>query len=172
MSKKKKIDEPEIQEEQTLEKEQTSQEEPAVQSEEEQWKEKYMRLLAEFDNYKKRTGREREQLFEDASIDTISKVLPVLDNLQRAVAIQVANEDAKGVLEGVEALKRQLEDILKQMGVTAIEAAGKEFDPLLHNAVMHIEDENYGANVVVEEFSPGYLYKEKVIRHSMVKVAN
>ena len=168
MSKKKKAEES-LQKEVVLEEE--TQEEQ-VQTEEAQWQDKYLRILAEFDNYKKRTNREREQLYADASIDAISNILPVLDNLQRAVAVEVAHEEAKCVLEGVEALKRQLEEILKQMGISAIEAVGKEFDPQLHNAVMHIDDENYGTNIVVEEFSTGYQYKEKVIRHSMVKVAN
>lgn len=180
MSKKKKADEPvqettdtvnQAQEDQI--KEQPKQEEPQQSSSEaDQWKDKYLRLLAEFDNYKKRTAREREQLYEDSAMDTISKILPALDSLQRAAAIEVSSEEAKGVLDGVLALKRQLEEILNQIGVNAIEALGKEFDPQLHNAVMHIEDESFGTNVIVEEFSTGYLYKDKVIRHSMVKVAN
>lgn len=151
-----------------LEKDKTVEE----QSKEDEWKDKYLRVLAEFDNYKKRTAKEKEMIYDDAVMDTVSKVLPVLDSFQSAMAVEVSSDDAKNVLKGIDVLKRQLDDILEKIGVKEIEAVGKEFDPQLHNAVMHVEDDNYGANIVVEEFSTGYLYKDKVIRHSMVKVAN
>jgi molecular chaperone GrpE len=130
------------------------------------------RTAAEFDNYKKRTAREKEALYQDATCDVVAAFLPVVDNLERA--IQAANNDAgnNSLKEGIELVYRQFGDVLKKLNVEVIEAVGKEFDPNLHNAVSHVEDENYGENEVVEEFQKGYILKDKVIRHSMVKVAN
>lgn len=132
---------------------------------------KYMRLLAEFDNFKKRTQKEKIQIYTDAAADVVEAVLPVFDNLQRAISSEVKS-DAKTVLDGVKLIEKQFEDALNNIGVTQIKAVGEQFDPEMHNAVMHIDDENFGDNTVVEEFAKGYKYKEKVIRHSMVKVAN
>lgn len=129
------------------------------------------RTAAEFDNYKKRTQKEKEALSLDASIDTISSLLPVVDNLERA--LKAAEEmEANPLKEGVEMVMRQLNECLGKLGVEPISAVGNSFDPELHNAVMHVTDEEQGENVVLEEFQKGYVMKGKVVRHSMVKVAN
>ncbi len=150
--------------------------EDAVQENAGEWKkkydelyDKYLRTLAEYDNFKKRTAKEKDELYSYAVADTLEKLLPVLDNLERAVD---AAEEKSPLADGVKMVLKQFADTLEKMDVAAIEAVGGEFDPKLHNAVMHVEDENVGANTVVEEFQKGYKYKEKVIRHSMVKVAN
>lgn len=138
-----------------------------------EWENKYKLLYAEFDNYRKRTTKEKDSRYADAVIDTVNAFLAVADNLDRAVTTTVESEDAKKVLEGVELVKKQMSDILAKLDVTPIKSVGEEFDPNLHNAVMHIEDENVTDNTVVEEFQKGYIYKnERVVRHSMVKVAN
>ncbi len=134
---------------------------------------KYLRLYAEFENYKKRTQKEKEARYADAVIDAVAEILPVLDNLDRALAFEVTSEDAKSFKEGVEMTKKQMLDSLTKLGVTEIKALGEEFNPNLHNAVMHTEDETVSENIVVEEFMKGYIYKnERVVRYSMVKVAN
>lgn len=134
---------------------------------------KYLRLYAEFENYKKRTQKEKDARYADAVIDSVAEILPVLDNLDRALAVEVTSEDAKSFKEGVEMTKKQMVDSLLKLGVTEITAVGEQFNPNLHNAVMHIDDETVGENVVVEEFMKGYIYKnERVVRYSMVKVAN
>jgi len=129
------------------------------------------RTAAEFDNYKKRTIKEKEALSLDVSIDMVNAFLPVVDNLERALK---AAEGMEGnpLKDGVELVMRQLKDCLDKLGVEAIEAVDNPFDPELHNAVMHVSDESYGENTVIEEFQKGYLMKGKVVRHSMVKVAN
>ncbi len=138
-----------------------------------EWEDKYKRLYAEFDNYQKRTAKEKDARYADAVIDTVSSFLEVSDNLDRAVAIEVSTDEAKKVLEGVALVKKQMTDTLSKLNVTEIKAVGEEFDPNIHNAVMHIEDENVTDNTIVEEFLKGYIYKEeRVVRHSMVKVAN
>lgn len=134
---------------------------------------KYLRLYAEFENYKKRTQKEKDARYADAVIDSVAEILPVLDNLDRALAVEVTSEDAKSFKEGVEMTKKQMLDSLTKLGVAEIKALGEEFNPNLHNAVMHVDDENVGENIVVEEFMKGYIYKnERVVRYSMVKVAN
>ncbi len=138
-----------------------------------EWEDKYKRLFAEFDNYQKRTAKEKDLRYADAVIDTVAAILEVADNLDRAVAVEVSSDEAKNVLEGVNLVKKQMSDTLSKLNVTEIKAVGEEFDPNLHNAVMHIEDEAITENTVVEEFLKGYIYKnERVVRHSMVKVAN
>lgn len=138
-----------------------------------QWEDKYKRLYAEFDNYQKRTAKEKDARYADAVIDTVACFLEVNDNLDRAIAVNVSTDEAKNVLEGVSLVKKQMTDTLSKLDVTQIKAVGEEFDPNLHNAVMHIEDEAITENTVVEEFLKGYIYKnERVVRHSMVKVAN
>ena len=132
---------------------------------------KHLRLMAEYDNFKKRTQKEKEELFDYATADTIEKLLPVIDNLERALD-SVKEEEKSTFSEGVEMVYKQILEIFEKLHVCKIEAIGKEFDPNLHNAVMHIEDENTEANIIVEEFMKGYKHKEKVIRYSMVKVAN
>ncbi|MBQ7986483.1 MAG: nucleotide exchange factor GrpE [Clostridia bacterium] len=134
---------------------------------------KYLRLYAEFENYKKRTQKEKDARYADAVIDSVAEILPVLDNLDRALAVEVTSEDAKSFKEGVEMTKKQMVDSLTKLGVTEIAAVGEQFNPNLHNAVMHIDDETVGENVVVEEFMKGYIYNnDRVVRYSMVKVAN
>ena len=132
-------------------------------------KEKFLRLAAEYDNYRKRSTKEREGLFADVKCDTVTQFLPVYDNLVRA--LQQATED-EAYKKGVEMIMSQFEETLKKLGVEEIPAVGKPFDPTRHNAVMHIEDENYGENEIVEEFAKGFICGDKVIRFSMVKVAN
>lgn len=135
--------------------------------------EKYLRLYAEFDNYKKRTQKEKDARYADAVIDTVAALLPVMDNLERALGVEVTSEDAKSLKDGVEMVKKQMNDALGALKVTEITAVGEEFDPNLHNAVMHIDDDAITENTVVEEFMKGYIYNnERVVRHSMVKVAN
>ncbi len=134
---------------------------------------KYLRLLAEYDNYQKRTTREKEARYADAVIDTVASFLPVLDDLGRASSLEVTSDEAKKVKEGVDLVLKKLQDVFKNLGVEEIKALGEEFDPNVHNAVLHIEDETIAENTVVEELMKGYIYKgERVIRHSMVKVAN
>jgi len=132
-------------------------------------KDKYLRLAAEFDNFKKRSQKERESLYQDVRSDTILKLLPVYDNLERALRQETADEAYK---KGVELTMSQLESISEGMGVKPIETVGKTFDPGLHDAVMHVEDENAGEGEIVEEFQKGFTLGDKVIRFSMVKVAN
>lgn len=132
-------------------------------------KDRYLRLLAEYDNYRKRTAKERESFYSMAKADTIERILPVFDNLERAVNNPTQDEAYK---KGVEMIFQQLKDIFKMLGVEMIEAHGKPFDPEKHNAVMHVEDENFGQNTIVEVFQQGFEIDGRVIRHSMVKVAN
>ncbi len=131
---------------------------------------KYLRTVAEYDNFKRRTVKEKEQLYKDSACDIISQILPVIDNLERALLAFGDKENE--YYKGVEMVMRQTEEIFSKMGVEAIKSVGEEFNPELHNAVMHIDDENYGDNIIAEEFQKGYKYKDKVIRYSMVKVAN
>lgn len=132
---------------------------------------KLMRTAAEFDNYKKRTAREKDEYYKNAVCDTIAQLLPVLDNLERAVSAAENAGETGGVLDGIKMVQKQFCDALTSIGVEAIDAMGKEFDPERHNAVMTGEGGDK-ENTVIEEFQKGYLYKDKVIRHSMVKVSN
>ena len=133
---------------------------------------KLKRSMAEFDNYRKRTDKEKSAMYEIGAKDVIEKILPVIDNFERG--LKSIPEDQKGgpVASGMEMIYKQLITVLSDLGVTPIEAVGQEFDPNLHNAVMHAEDEGLGENIVAEEFQKGYKYKDTVLRHSMVKVAN
>ena len=131
---------------------------------------KYQRTLAEFDNYRKRTMREKASMYDDGVRETIEKLLPVVDNLERAVSSAMDKDDS--LYKGIEMVLKQLKDTLTAMGVEEIPAVGQKFDPNLHAAVSHIEDENFGENEVSIEMLKGYRYKDKVIRHSMVQVAN
>ena len=134
-----------------------------------QQEDKYLRLAAEYDNYRKRTAKEKEALWGDARADTVSTFLPVYDNLERALKQETADEAFK---KGVEMTMNQLKEVLSKLGVTEIPALGQTFDPNLHNAVMHIDDESFGENEVAEVFQAGFQCGEKVIRFAMVKVAN
>ncbi|MGN0107146.1 MAG: nucleotide exchange factor GrpE [Hominilimicola sp.] len=134
---------------------------------------KYMRLYAEYDNFQKRSQREKDMRYGDAVIDAVAAILPIGDNLERALQTEVESEDAIKLKEGVEMVMKQFSEALAKLGVKPIEAQGEQFDPNLHNAVMHIEDETIDDNTVVEELMKGYIYKDnRVVRHSMVKVAN
>lgn len=130
------------------------------------------RQMAEFENFRKRTEKEKSTMYEMGARDMIEKILPVVDNFERGLA--AVPEDAKGspFAEGMDKIYKQLAKTLEDAGVKAIEAVGKEFDPNFHNAVMHVEDESLGENVVAEELLKGYMYRDTVVRHSMVKVAN
>ena len=134
-----------------------------------QQKEQFLRLAAEYDNYRKRTAKEKESLWTDAKADTVQAFLPVYDNLERALKQDTADEAFK---KGVEMTMNQLKEVFARLGVTEIEAQGQPFDPNLHNAVMHIEDENLGENTVAQVFQAGFMLGEKVIRFAMVQVAN
>lgn len=129
------------------------------------------RQLAEFDNYRKRTEKEKASMYTIGAKDIVEKILPVVDNFERGLATVEHLEDDP-FAEGMNKIYKQLVKTLEDMGVTVIEAVGQEFDPNLHNAVMHVEDEEAGENIIVEEFLKGYKYKDIVVRHSMVKVAN
>ena len=135
-------------------------------------KDRYMRTLAEYENYRKRTEKEKADIYTYAVKDVMTKMLPILDNLERGLALIPEESKADPVAEGMDKICKQFQKTLQDIGVKPIEAEGKEFDPNLHNAVMHVEDENLGDNVVAEELQKGYTYKESVVRHSMVKVAN
>ena len=130
---------------------------------------KYLRLAAEYDNYRKRTAKEKESLWTDVKADTAGAFLPVYDNLERALKQDTADEAFK---KGVEMTMNQLTEVLTKLGITEIPAQGQPFDPKYHNAVMHVEDESLGQNVVAEVFQTGFQCGEKVIRFAMVKVAN
>ena len=130
---------------------------------------RYLRLLAEYDNYRKRSQKEKDSLYADVKSDTVAKFLPVYDNLVRALAQSTEDEAYR---KGVEMIMTQFNTTLEKLGATRIESLGQKFDPSLHNAVMHVEDEEKGENEIVEVFQEGFLMGEKVIRFAMVKVAN
>ena len=130
---------------------------------------KYLRLAAEYDNYRKRTAKEKESIYGDAKADTIKPLLAVYDNLERGIA---QYDEADVHRQGLELILRQFSEALTKLGVTEIEAKGQPFDPEKHNAVMHVEDEEAGENTVVEVFQKGFMLGDKVLRFAMVKVAN
>lgn len=134
---------------------------------------KYQRSLAEFDNFRKRTSKEKATMYDDGVRDTIEKLLMVVDNLERAVAVQESKvEENDGFFKGVQMTLKQFQEVLHGLGVEEIKALGEQFDPNFHAAVAHEDDKNYGENEIILEMLKGYKYKDKVIRHSMVKVAN
>lgn len=130
------------------------------------------RQMAEFDNFRKRTDREKSQMYEGGAKDVIDKILPVVDNFERGLGAVTEEEKEDPFVKGMEQIYKQLMTTLEGIGVKPIEAVGNEFDPDFHNAVMHVEDEEVGENIIVEEFQKGYMYRDSVVRHSMVKVAN
>lgn len=138
----------------------------------EELNDKYTRLFAEFDNFRKRSEKEKTAMFEVGAKSVIEKILPIIDSFERGLATVPEEEKATGFAEGMNKVYKQLITSLEEAGVKQIEAVGQEFDPNFHNAVMHVEDENLGENVIAEEFQKGYMYRETVVRHSMVKVAN
>lgn len=159
--------EAEVQEEPKTEEGKTS--DTSLQDQLAQQEDRFLRLAAEYDNYRKRTAKEKEALWTEAKADTAVAFLPVYDNLERALKQDTADEAYK---KGVEMTMNQLKEIFSKLGITEIPALGQSFDPNLHNAVMHVEDEALGENVVAEVFQAGFMLGEKVIRFSMVKVAN
>lgn len=130
------------------------------------------RQMAEFDNFRKRTDKEKKQMYEIGAKDIIDKILPVVDNFERGLAAVSEEDKSHPFMEGMDKIYKQLMTTLDEAGVKPIEAVGQEFNPDFHNAVMHVEDEEVGENIVVEEFQKGYTYRDSVVRHSMVKVAN
>lgn len=138
----------------------------------EELEDRVKRQMAEFENFRKRTDKEKSAMFETGARSVIEKILPVVDNFERGLAAVPEEEKESAFVEGMNKVYKQLMTELDNMGVKPIEAAGQEFDPNFHNAVMHVEDEAYGENIVAEEFQKGYMYHDTVVRHSMVKVAN
>ncbi len=138
----------------------------------EELKDKLTRQMAEFDNFRKRTEKEKSAMYEIGAKDIIEKILPVVDNFERGLGAVTEEQKEDSFVSGMEMIYKQIMTTLDSVGVKAIEAVGNEFDPDFHNAVMHVEDEEVGENIVVEEFQKGYTYRDTVVRHSMVKVAN
>lgn len=138
----------------------------------EELNDKLLRTMAEFDNFRKRSDKEKAQMFEIGARDIIEKILPVVDNFERGLGAVTEEEKVNAFAQGIEQIYKQFVTVLEEVGVKPIEAVGKEFDPNFHNAVMHAEDENFGENIISDEFQKGYMYRDTVIRHSMVKVVN
>ena len=130
------------------------------------------RNMAEFDNFRKRTEKEKSSMYIIGAKDIVEKMLPVVDNFERGLGSVPEEEKNAPFVEGMEKIYKQLMTTLESVGVKPIEAVGQEFNPDFHNAVMHVEDEGLGENIIAEEFQKGYMYRESVVRHSMVKVAN
>ncbi|MCF0124009.1 MAG: nucleotide exchange factor GrpE [Ruminiclostridium sp.] len=156
-------------EEVAQEPEQTQTPEEAAQAAIREQEDKYLRLLAEYDNYRKRSQKERENAWTSAKAETAKEFLPVYDNLERALKQETADE---AYAKGVQMIMTQLKTVLEKLGIQEIPAQGETFDPNVHNAVMHVDDEEVGENTVVEVFQTGFKLGDKVIRHAMVKVAN
>ena len=133
---------------------------------------KVVRQMAEFDNFRKRTEKEKSQMYEIGAKDIIDKILPVIDNFERGLSVVPEDKKDDSFVQGMEMIYKQLMTTLESAGVKVIEAVGQEFNPDFHNAVMHVEDDEVGENIVVEEFQKGYMYRDSVVRYSMVKVAN
>ena len=138
----------------------------------EELQDRLKRQMAEFDNFRKRTEKEKAAMYEIGAKDIIEKILPVLDNFERGLAAVPEDEKGSSCAEGIEKIYKQFVKTLEDAGVESIEAVGKQFDPNLHNAVMHVEDEKYGENEIAMELQKGYKYRGSVVRHSMVQVAN
>ena len=130
------------------------------------------RSMAEFDNFRKRSEKEKATMFDMGARSVAEKLLPIVDNFERAMTATPAEGEGRAFADGIEMIYNQMTKTLEDLGVKPIDCVGKDFDPNLHNAVMHIEDESLGENVVAEELLKGYMYKDGVLRHSMVKVAN
>ena len=133
---------------------------------------KVKRQMAEFDNFRKRTEKEKSQMYDMGAKTIVKKILPVIDNFERGLAAVPEDNKEDAFVVGMDKIYRQMLTVLEEAGVKPIEAVGAEFDPNFHNAVMHVEDETLGENVVAEELQKGYMYRDTVVRHSMVKVAN
>ena len=138
----------------------------------EELQDRLRRQMAEFDNFRKRTEKEKSAMYEGGARDIIEKILPVLDNFERGLAAVPEDEKGSSFAEGIEKIYKQFVKTLEDAGVEAIEAKGQQFDPNLHNAVMHVEDDQFGENEISQELQKGYKYRGTVVRHSMVQVAN
>lgn len=138
----------------------------------EELNDRLIRNMAEFDNFRKRSEKEKNQMFEVGAKSIVEKILPVVDNFERGLGAVTEEEKESAFVQGIEQIYKQFINALEEVGVKPIEAVGQEFNPDYHNAVMHGEDENYGENVISDEFQKGYMYKDSVVRHSMVKVMN
>ena len=138
----------------------------------EELNDRLIRNMAEFDNFRKRSEKEKSQMFEIGAKNIIEKILPVIDNFERGLGTVTEEEKESSFVQGIEQIYKQFITALEEAGVTVIEAVGQEFNPDFHNAVMHGEDDNYGENIISDEFQKGYMYKDTVVRHSMVKVVN
>ena len=138
----------------------------------EELSDKLLRQMAEFDNFRKRTEKEKSAMYEIGAKDIIEKLLPVVDNFERGFTTVAEEDKEDAFVTGMEMVYKQLMTMLEGVGVKPIEAVGQEFNPDIHNAVMHVEDESVGENIIVEEFQKGYTYRDSVVRYSMVKVAN
>ena len=136
----------------------------------EELNDRLLRNMAEFENFRNRSEKEKAAKFDMGAKNVVEKVLPIVDNFERGLAAVPEEEKDNAFVKGMEAVYKQFTTVLEEIGVTPIEAVGKEFDPNLHNAVMHDEDETKEANIISEEFQKGYMYKDSVVRHSMVKV--
>ena len=130
------------------------------------------RQMAEFENFRKRTEKEKSQMYDMGAKSIVEKVLPVIDNFERGLMAVPEENETDPFVEGMNKIYKQIMTMLEEAGVKPIEAVGAEFDPEFHNAVMHVEDESFGENVIAEELQKGYMYRDTVVRHSMVKVAN
>ena len=131
-------------------------------------KDKYLRMLAEYDNFRRRSQKDRENVYADAYSEALSELLPVLDNIERALNFA----DSANFADGMKAIVSQIDTAMEKLGIEKFGEAGDAFDPMLHNAVMHVEDDNLGENVIAEVFQKGYKKGDRIIRHAMVKVAN
>lgn len=138
----------------------------------EELNDRLLRNMAEFENFRNRSEKEKTAMFEIGAKSVVEKILPVVDNFERGLAAVTEEEKDNAFVKGMEAIYKQFSTVLEEIGVVPIEAVGKEFDPNLHNAVMHDEDDSMEANMISEEFQKGYMYKDSVVRHSMVKVVN
>ena len=144
----------------------------AANPEAEEYYAQLQRVMADFDNYRKRVVKEKDAQYSVILSEVITELLPVIDNLEKSLQTKAEDEASKAWKSGVELIYRQFTEVLSKLGAEEIKAVGEQFDPNLHDAVMHVEDENVGDNVIVEELRKGYKLKDRIIRHSMVKVAN
>lgn len=140
----------------------------AKKAEYDELNDKYLRMLAEYENYRKRTAKEKESIYTDAYFDALGSILPIIDNIERAAEYK----DSEKVSEGIALILKSFNELLEKMNVSAYGAVGDEFDPNIHDAMMHIEDENLGENVIAAVFQKGYKKEDRVLRHAMVTVAN
>lgn len=138
----------------------------------EELNDRLLRNMAEFENFRNRSEKEKSLMFEIGAKSVVEKILPVVDNFERGLGAVAEEEKENAFVKGMEAVYKQFSTVLEEIGVVPIEAVGKEFDPNLHNAVMHDEDDSMEANIISEEFQKGYMYRDSVVRHSMVKVVN